>query len=423
MTTAELCSLNSFTFSQLGVDAAIIAALPAAMTQPTKVQQLAIPVILTQQDVLALAQTGSGKTLAFGLPVLQAIYQANAQIKNKRSDADTAFDESAVQSLIVVPTRELAAQVTEALLPIAQGLAIEIATLCGGVDIEKQLAALAAKPQLIVATPGRLLELLKQGELSCDGLQLQQLSHLVLDEADRLLEMGFWPDIQQLLEFIPLERKTLLFSATLPSGLESLLSQLLKKQAQRITAHTTNAVVAEIAETLYLVNKGSKAKALEALLVKHQWPQALVFISARDDVEAFAKKLNKAGINAAALHGKQTQEVRNQTLAAFKAGKIAVLVATDLLARGIHLEGLPVVINLDLPQHAPVYVHRCGRTGRAGLTGQAISLVCHADASALDAIRALTQRALPLLALEGFAVTDTVATGTSKRAPRDKQAN
>ncbi|MBV7317426.1 DEAD/DEAH box helicase [Shewanella sp. NIFS-20-20] len=409
------CDDNSSAFTKLGVELALIQALPAHMHTPTSVQQLAIPVIIKQHDVIALAQTGSGKTLAFGLPILQAVYQATQQPHRPEMQG--------VAALIIVPTRELAAQVTAALLPIAQALSIRLQTLCGGVSIESQLADLTQQPQVLVATPGRLVDLLQQGELHTDGLHLNELTHWVLDEADRLLDLGFWPDVQRLLEFIPLERQTLLFSATMSASLQQQLSQLVNNDVQHIRAHEANSVVDTIEERLYLVNKGSKAKALQALLLQHQWSQALVFISARDDVDAFAKKLVKAGLNAAPLHGQQTQSVRNQTLADFKAGKLAVLVATDLLARGIHLDGLPVVFNLDLPQHAPVYVHRVGRTGRAGLTGLAISLVCHADTAALEAIRRLTTRALPLFSLAAFPVTDTPSTGTSKRAPRDKQAN
>ena len=392
---------STMTFNELTLHPTLLAALPAELHTPTRIQQLAIPVALAGQDLLALAQTGSGKTLAFGLPLLQRL--------------DSASDR--VQGLVLVPTRELATQVSAALLGGAEALGLRLLTLCGGVAQEQQQAELALGPQLLVATPGRLRDLLAQRRLG-----LSNLRTLVLDEADRLLEMGFWPDIQWLLNAMPTERQTLLFSATLPLELESLAIDLLTNPI-RIEANPLNSLVSEIEERLHLVNKSSKVPALIGLLKVQDWPQVLVFISARDDADAVARKLAKAGIAVAALHGEKDQVVREQALADFKAGKVRVLVATDLMARGIHVEALPVVINLDLPANAPVYVHRIGRTARAGRKGLALSLVCHGEAETLAAIRTLTGRALPLAELEGFPVTDQPASGEGKRAPRDKQAN
>ncbi|MGK4475159.1 DEAD/DEAH box helicase [Aeromonas molluscorum] len=389
------------TFRELDLNPALLAALPATLHTPTRIQQLAIPAALTGQDLLALAQTGSGKTLAFGLPLLQRL--------------DSTSDR--VQGLILVPTRELAAQVTEALTPLAASLGLATLTLCGGVAQELQQAELAQGPQLLVATPGRLRDLLAQRLLGLGNLRT-----LVLDEADRLLEMGFWPDIQWLINAMPAQRQNLLFSATLPVELESLATGLLHEPV-RIEASPRNSLVSEIEERLYLVNKSSKVPALIALLKEQDWPQVLVFISARDDADGVARKLAKAGITVVALHGDKDQGVREQGLADFKAGRVRVLVATDLMARGIHVEALPVVINLDLPASAPVYVHRIGRTARAGRKGLAMSLVCHGEAEMLAAIRTLTGRDLPLSDLAGFAVTDQPASGEGKRAPRDKQAN
>ncbi|EOD54250.1 DEAD/DEAH box helicase [Aeromonas molluscorum] len=389
------------TFRELDLNPALLAALPATLHTPTRIQQLAIPAALTGQDLLALAQTGSGKTLAFGLPLLQRL--------------DSTSDR--VQGLILVPTRELAAQVTEALTPLAASLGLATLTLCGGVAQELQQAELAQGPQLLVATPGRLRDLLAQRLLG-----LGSVKYLVLDEADRLLEMGFWPDIQWLINAMPAQRQNLLFSATLPVELESLATGLLHEPV-RIEASPRNSLVSETEERLYLVNKSSKVPALIALLKEQDWPQVLVFISARDDADGVARKLAKAGITVVALHGDKDQGVREQGLADFKAGRVRVLVATDLMARGIHVEALPVVINLDLPASAPVYVHRIGRTARAGRKGLAMSLVCHGEAEMLAAIRTLTGRDLPLSDLAGFAVTDQPASGEGKRAPRDKQAN
>ena len=253
-------------------------------------------------------------------------------------------------------------------------------------------------------------------------LELGALRMLVLDEADRLLEMGFWPDIQWLMKAMPEVRQQMLFSATLPVELESLASGLLQDPV-RIEAEPLNSLVSDIEERLYLVNRSSKVPALIALLEAGEWPQVLVFISARDGADGVAKKLARAGMTVAALHGNKDQATREQALADFKEGRVRVLVATDLMARGIHVEALPVVINLDLPANAPVYVHRIGRTARAGQKGLALSLVCHGEAETLAAIRTLTGRALPLAELEGFPVTDQPASGEGKRAPRDKQAN
>ena len=389
------------TFNELALDPALLAALPADLHTPTRIQQLAIPVALAGQDLLALAQTGSGKTLAFGLPLLQRL--------------DPASDR--VQGLVLVPTRELATQVSAALQGGAEALGLRVLTLCGGVAQEQQQAELALGPQLLVATPGRLRDLLAQRLLG-----LSNLRALVLDEADRLLEMGFWPDIQWLMNAMPAQRQNLLFSATLPTELESLATGLLTNPV-RIEADPLNGLVSEIEERLYLVNKSGKVPALIGLLKEQDWPQVLVFISARDDADGVARKLAKAGIAVAALHGDKDQAVREQALADFKAGKVRVLVATDLMARGIHVEALPVVINLDLPASAPVYVHRIGRTARAGRKGLAMSLVCHGETETLAAIRTLTGRELALAELAGFPVTDQPASGEGKRAPRDKQAN
>ncbi|MFM4703138.1 DEAD/DEAH box helicase [Aeromonas bivalvium] len=389
------------TFDELSLAPALLAALPAELHTPTRIQQLAVPAALTGRDLLALAQTGSGKTLAFGLPLLQRL--------------DGASDR--VQGLVLVPTRELATQVSAALQGGAEALGLRLLTLCGGVPQEQQEAALALGPQLLVATPGRLRDLLAQRRLGFGNLRA-----LVLDEADRLLEMGFWPDIQWLMNAMPTERQTLLFSATLPAELETLATELLKDPV-RIEANPLNSLVSEIEERLHLVNKSSKVPALISLLKEQDWPQVLVFISARDDADAVARKLAKAGITVAALHGEKEQGAREQALADFKAGRVRVLVATDLMARGIHVEALPVVINLDLPANAPVYVHRIGRTARAGQRGLALSLVCHGEAQTLAAIRTLTGRALPLAELAGFPVTDQPASGEGKRPPRDKQAN
>ncbi|CAE6936682.1 Belongs to the DEAD box helicase family [Vibrio sp. B1REV9] len=386
-------------FSTLSLSSELIHALPKDFKKPTDIQALAIPELLSGNDVLALANTGSGKTLAYGLPLLEKL-SVNPEQK----------------ALILVPTRELATQVSEAINQVGQSLGLNAVCLCGGVDKEQQLQALVENPHILVATTGRLVD------LANNGLELSNIHYLVLDEADRLLDMGFWPDVQNIAAQTSSQRQTAMFSATFSDELKS-KAQLLMHAPKQVAAHQENSTNQDIAETLYLVNKGSKTKALIELIQKHEWSQALVFIGAKENADGLAKKLNKAGIATNALHGNKSQAEREEALAQFKSGQTQVLIATDLLARGIHIEQLPVVVNFELPMHSETYVHRVGRTARAGEQGIAMSLVCHGEAEALQAIRNLTQRELPTQDLEGFPVTDKPSTGESKRAPRDKKAN
>ncbi|HCG7479994.1 TPA: DEAD/DEAH box helicase [Vibrio parahaemolyticus] len=386
-------------FSTLSLSSELIHALPKDFKKPTDIQALAIPELLAGQDLLALANTGSGKTLAYGLPLLEKL-SVNPEQK----------------ALILVPTRELAMQVSEAINQVGQVLELNAVCLCGGVDKEQQQQALATNPHILVATTGRLVD------LANNGLDLSKVHYLVLDEADRLLDMGFWPDVQNIAGLISNQRQTAMFSATFSDELKGKV-KLLMQAPKQVAAHQENSTNQDIVETLYLVNKGSKTKALIELIQKNAWTQALVFIGAKENADGLAKKLNKAGILTNALHGNKSQDEREEALAQFKSGQIQVLIATDLLARGIHIEQLPVVINFELPMHAETYVHRVGRTARAGEQGVAMSLVCHGEMDALNAIRHLTQRALPVQDLVGFPVTDKPSTGESKRAPRDKKAN
>ncbi|WP_135380610.1 DEAD/DEAH box helicase [Vibrio tasmaniensis] len=390
-------------FDSLALNPKTVSAIPSQFNKPTEIQQAVIPTIIAGKDVLALAQTGSGKTLAFGLPLLNSI----------------KHDVNELQAIIIVPTRELASQVAKALEPIATTLDIKTVTLTGGVDIEIQQQQLLEKPQLVIATPGRLHAVIQENKL-----ELTQCRSLVLDEADRLLDMGFWPDVQTIISALPKKHQTLLFSATLPKELISQIEALLVNPV-KVTTHQENSVVAAIEETLYLVNKGSKAQALIALVNQHAWSQVLVFIGAKDNADALTKRLNKAKISVNALHGNKSQEEREQALESFKNGKTRVLIATDVMARGIHIDQLPVVINFDLPSHSATYVHRVGRTARAGSTGRAISLVSHSETDYLNAIRTLTNKPLMLQALEGFPVTDKPASEATarKRPPKDKMAN
>jgi ATP-dependent RNA helicase RhlE len=489
--SANISANKAVSFNELGLSKALVKVLPANLCSATQVQLLAIPPALNGQDILALAQTGSGKTLAFGLVLLEKLV---SQPKNKPY--------SGAEALVIVPTRELAQQVFSVLNDLANQLGIRCQLLCGGQDVQAQHLALDLQPQLIVATPGRLLAMAQGKSLMLDEslqlkspqrdtntpqldsshqrdkspqrydnspqpdksrqrdnsaqlnkrpqrsvkslqpiedrLKLTAVNYFVLDEADRLLEMGFWPDIQKIIAFTPNGCQRLFFSATLPASLGSMVKGLLNNPAQ-IKAHAPNSVVSDTEESAYLVNKGSKAQALIEILKQafiKQGPaaqQALVFINGKDDADSLTKKLNRAGLITKALHGDKEQAIRDQTLSDFKDKKLQVIVATDLLARGIHLDALPLVVNFTLPDHAPTYVHRLGRTGRAGAKGAGISLVCHGETQSLTDIEAFIGRTLPLQALAGFPVTDVPrdaqAQDTSdgkvkpKRPPRDKQAN
>ncbi|MCG6232967.1 DEAD/DEAH box helicase [Vibrio furnissii] len=386
-------------FSTLSLSSELIHVLPKDVKQPTDIQALAIPELLAGKDVLALANTGSGKTLAYALPLLDKLH-ANPQQK----------------ALILVPTRELAIQVSEAINQVGQAFELNAVCLCGGVDKAQQQQALETNPHIFVATTGRLVD------LASNGLDLSHIHTLVLDEADRLLDMGFWPDVQNIAMQTANQRQTAMFSATFSEALKEKAKQLMHAPKQ-VAAHQENSTNQDITETLFLVNKGSKTKALIELIQQNAWTRVLVFIGAKENADGLAKKINKAGVSTTALHGNKSQDEREEALAQFKSGQVNVLIATDLLARGIHIEQLPVVINFELPMHAETYVHRVGRTARAGEQGVAMSLVCHGEMDALNAIRHLTQRALPVQDLAGFPVTDKPSTGESKRAPRDKKAN
>ncbi|WP_295894402.1 DEAD/DEAH box helicase [uncultured Vibrio sp.] len=389
-------------FSTLNLSSALTSQLPAHFNEPTDIQQQAIPVLLEGSDLLAIAQTGSGKTLAFGLPLI-----------------DNAFNRAirTVDSIVIVPTRELANQVHDDLVTLSERLDVPLLLLTGGIDKEIQLAQLSKEPNIVIATPGRLLDLIQSKDLAIDDVK-----QVVLDEADRLLDMGFWPDIEAILTTLPATKQTAMFSATLAPQLSEHLNNQLKQPIQ-VQVNPANQVVENVEEQLFLVNKGSKTKALIHKIKQNNWSQVLVFIGAKENADGLRKKLQKAGIDCAALHGDKSQQEREQALSNFKQQSIQVLIATDILARGIHIDRLPVVINFELPSDPTAYVHRVGRTARSGQQGLAISLVCHAENSHLDSIRKVTNRPLLVQTLAEFPVTDKPSSGESKRAPRDKKAN
>ncbi|WP_415032972.1 DEAD/DEAH box helicase [Azonexus sp.] len=364
------------TFSALGLRPPLLSTLEAlAYLQPTPVQKQAIPAILAGRDVLAAAPTGTGKTAAFALPLLQKF-------------STTVPDAPGVQVLILVPTRELAEQVMAACKRYAAALDCSVYAAYGGVNTAPQIQRLAAGVDILVATPGRLLDLFTRGALS-----LRAVTTLVLDEADRMLDLGFAADLEVIFQALPSTRQTLLFSATFAPEINTLASRRLRKPL-RIEASPRPKSVPAIRQWVVPVDKKKKTALFLFMRRDRNWQQILLFVRTRQSCEALLARLHELGISAATLHGERTQAERQAALAAFKAGEVDILIATDLAARGLDINALPLVVNYDLPDQAADYIHRIGRTGRAGLTGEAVSLVCADEAPRLAAIEQLLQKPL-----------------------------
>lgn len=342
-------------FTSLG----LIPALAQAYSTPTPIQSAAIPAILQGRDVLGSAQTGSGKTAAFVLPLLQRLNQASSQSPRR------------LRALILVPTRELAAQVGETIQTLGQALTPTLKTcvVFGGVSINPQMMALRGGADIVVATPGRLLDLLQHNALTLAGVE-----SLVLDEADRLLDMGFAAEISQILDLLPAQRQNLFFSATFAGEVVTLADQLLRDPV-RISVATTADTRPDIQQRAIQVDEQRRCDLLCQLLQTEPWRQALVFVATKRGADEIADTLRMAGIAAAAFHGDAAQGIRTLVLENFKSGQLRVVVATDVAARGLDIEQLPVVINYDLPRSAADYTHRIGRTGRAGESGIAVSFI------------------------------------------------
>jgi ATP-dependent RNA helicase RhlE len=368
------------TFNALG----LIEPLQQALVEldyrrPTAVQTQAIPAILDGADLVAEAQTGTGKTAAFALPLLQLL------------SAGTADDDiRPVRALILVPTRELALQVTQSLETYGRFLSLRTIALYGGGRVESQIGRLKRGADILVATPGRLLDLMQQGVFS-----LRQLQMLVLDEADRMLDLGFIADIRQVRKKIPRTCQTLLFSATLSEAIEQLVPEFLQ-QPTWVRVTKRNSTAKTVLQFAYAVDQGDKCDVLSYLIQGGQWAQALVFTRTKKRADMVAEYLQAEGIDARALHGDKPQRERVGVLAGFSQGKIRILVATDVAARGLDIDALPRVVNYDLPNVPEAYVHRIGRTGRAGGKGQAISLVSPDEKRYLVAIEALIGRPLSI---------------------------
>ncbi|MFY9100588.1 DEAD/DEAH box helicase [Aliarcobacter cryaerophilus] len=360
-------------------------------TTPTPIQTKAIPVILSKKDVLAAAQTGTGKTAGFTLPLLELLN------KNYLKDR-----KSSVKALILTPTRELATQVGESVEVYGKYLPFKSAVIFGGVGINPQKAILKKGVDIITATPGRLLDLVSQ-----DCLDLSKVEFLVLDEADRMLDMGFIHDIKKILSILPKHRQNLLFSATFSPEIKKLADSLLKTPVL-IEVSKANSTSHKVEQTVHHVDKERKKELLIHLLNKNSWKQVLVFTRTKHGANKLSEALIKDKITSAAIHGNKSQGARTKALDDFKAGTVRVLVATDIAARGIDIDQLPHVINFELPNVPEDYVHRIGRTGRAGNSGDAISLVCIDEHDYLLAIEKLIKQKINKIVIEGFKVNPNI---------------
>ena len=375
-------------FESLGLSAELLRAVSEqGYTTPTPVQSQAIPLILAGRDVLAGAQSGTGKTAGFTLPMLQRL-----------AESTPAGGRRPVRALILTPTRELAAQVAESIEMYGRHLPLRSAVVFGGVNINPQKARLRRGVDILVATPGRLLDLVNQR-----SADLSQVEILVLDEADRMLDMGFIHDIRKVLALIPKsdQRQSLLFSATFSREIKSLANGLLN-QPQLIEVARCDETAGSIAQVVHPVDKARKRELLSHMIGSRNWRQVLVFTRTKHGANRLAQQLQRDGLSAAAIHGNKSQAARTRALAAFKSGEVRILVATDIAARGLDIDQLPHVVNYELPNVAEDYVHRIGRTGRAGLDGEAVSLVCVDEKALLRDIEKLTRSSIRQEVLEGY---------------------
>jgi ATP-dependent RNA helicase RhlE len=376
---------HSMKFEDLGLEPSLLKAIQEkGYTEPSPIQEKAIPVILKKKDVLASAQTGTGKTAGFTLPLLHLLSQ-NKSDRNRK-----------VRALVLTPTRELAAQIYDNVKEYSTYIDIRSTVIFGGVNQKPQVATLRKGVDVLIATPGRLLDLHSQKVLS-----LKQIEILVLDEADRMLDMGFQRDINKIMNLLPKRRQNLLFSATFSKEIKALAQGILH-QPVLVEATPENTTVEAIVQRVYKVDKGRKAELIIKLIKEGKWTQVLVFTRTKHGANNLVKKMLKASIAAAAIHGNKSQGARTKALAGFKDGSIEILVATDIAARGLDIPLLPHVINFELPNIPEDYVHRIGRTGRAGAKGEAISLVCIDEKDYLKDIEKLVSLCIPSEVKEGF---------------------
>ncbi|MET0777343.1 MAG: DEAD/DEAH box helicase [Pseudomonas mandelii] len=394
------------TFATLGLIEPLLRSLETLGYQtPTPVQAQAIPAVLAGRDLMAAAQTGTGKTAGFALPLLQLLAMEGPKVAS-----------NSVRALILVPTRELAEQVHEAVRQYAENLPLSTYAVYGGVSINPQMMKLRKGVDVLVATPGRLLDLYRQ-----KALKFNQLQTLILDEADRMLDLGFSEELGNIYRVLPKQRQTLLFSATFSDAIRLLAGQMLNDPLS-IEVSPRNVAASTVKQWVVVVDKKRKPELFVHLMRKGKWKQVLVFAKTRNGVDALVEKLQGLGINADGIHGDKPQATRQRALDRFKVSEVQILVATDVAARGLDIEDLPLVVNFDLPIVAEDYIHRIGRTGRAGASGQAISLVCADEVNLLSAIETLTRQTLPRQMEHDFEpehrVPDTDASGQVVKKPK-----
>lgn len=396
------------TFAELGLGPALLdAIIDSGYTTPTPIQRAAIPVVLSGCDLLAAAQTGTGKTAGFTLPLLQLLsVSGKGRVKPGNP-----------RCLVLTPTRELAAQIADSVKTYGKYLPLKCLAVHGGVNINPQRMAMRKPVDILIATPGRLLDLIRQ-----NIVRLHNIDILVLDEADRMLDMGFIDDIRNILELLPSKHQSLLFSATFSNDIKHLAHSLLNAPKE-LSATPPNSTTELVEQQAFWVDQSRKRPLLSELINKHGWSQVLVFTRTRQGADRLAGKLEKNGTHARAIHGDKSQASRSRALAEFKNGTLQVLVATDIAARGVDIEHLACVVNYELPHVSENYVHRIGRTGRAGSQGLAISLVNIDEVKHLKGIEKLIGKAIPRIELEGFtghteapgSTLDKPKTGPSKR--------
>jgi ATP-dependent RNA helicase RhlE len=375
-------------FTDLGLSAEILRSISEqGYDTPTPIQAQAIPVVLAGRDLMAAAQTGTGKTAGFTLPILQLLSTRDTGMTMKRFKP---------RCLVLVPTRELAVQVHESVRTYGKHLRLKAAPIYGGVGMGGQLSALRNGVDIIVATPGRLLDHIEQRSVDLSGIEI-----LVLDEADRMLDMGFIRDIRRVIALLPKKKQTLLFSATFSDEIRGLATGLLNDPVT-VEVARRNATAENVAQSVYHVDRDRKRDLLIQLIDDHKWHQVLVFTRTKHGADALSDRLGKAGIRSAALHGNKSQSQRQRALDDFKRLKLNVLVATDIAARGIDIDELPHVVNYELPNIPEDYVHRIGRTGRAGSSGQAVSLVCVDEHRLLRDIERLLKKDIEKKVVVGF---------------------
>jgi ATP-dependent RNA helicase RhlE len=391
-------------FSSLQLSQPILKALADLdYTQPTPIQEKAIPVILSGKNLIAAAQTGTGKTASFVLPILQKL-NTERKLRGKR-----------IRALILVPTRELAVQLEKSVSAYSQYLELSSMAMYGGADSSTQIQRLIGGIDIVVATPGRLLDMAQQRVLHFDELEV-----LVLDEADRMLDMGFIGDINKIIERLPEQRQNLLFSATISNEVRSLAKRSIYRPVE-ISIKQDKTSSPKIEQWLVTVDKGNKSALLSHLIKEQEWDQALIFIETKQGAAKLVSQLEKRGIPVESIHGDRTQAVRERILSDFKSGQIKFLVATGVAARGLDIQNLSRVVNYDVPDQVEDYIHRIGRTGRAGATGEAISFVAKDNFRNLCAIESRLGHVITRRSFEGFDVKKTVPDSILNYVPKNKR--